>query len=98
MSTDNYPSDALHIWAENDPVNGHNNNKIEQLNIPLFVLRASDQYPSKHDIDRVLLRGRSETGGHDYEVKIKEGARIMLTTNLDIADRLILKWPNGNCG
>lgn len=97
MSTDNYPSDALHIWAENDPVNEHNNNKLEQLNTPLFVLRASDQYPanvSKHDIDRVLLRGRSETSGLDYEIKIKEGARIMLTTNLDIADRLI----NGQMG
>ena len=44
--------------------------------------------------DRALLRGRSETGGLDYEVKIKEGARIMLTTNLDIADRLI----NGQMG
>ena len=68
VSTDNYPSDALHIWAENDPVNEHNNNKLEQLNTPLFVLRGSDQYPanvSKHDIDRVLLRGRSETGGLD---------------------------------
>lgn len=57
LSTDNYPSDALHIWAENDPVNEHNNNKLEQLNTPLFVLRASDQYPSnvsKQDIDRVL--------------------------------------------
>ena len=97
VSTKNYPSDALHIWAENDPVNEHNNIKLEQLNTPLFVLRASDQYPSnvsKHDIDRMLLGGRSETGGLDFEVKIKEGAGIMLTTNLDIADRLI----NGQMG
>lgn len=97
VSTDNYPFDALHIWAENYPVNEHHNNNLEQLNTPLFVLGASHQYPanvSKHDTDRALLRGRSETGGLDYEVKIKEGARIMLTTNLDIADRLI----NGQMG
>ena len=94
---DNYPLDALHIWAENNPVNKHNNKQLEQLSTPLFVLRATDQYPSnitKQDIDRVLSRGRSETGGLDFEVKIKEGARVMLTTNIDIADRLI----NGQMG
>ena len=83
---DNYPLDALHIWAENNPVNKHNNKQLEQLSTPLFVLRATDQYPSnitKQDIDRVLSRGRSETGGLDFEVKIKEGARVMLTTNIN---------------
>ena len=65
-STDNYPSDALHIWAENDPVNAHNNKRLEQLSTPLFVLTATDQYPpnvTKQDIYRVLSRGKSETGG-----------------------------------
>ena len=42
----------------------------------------------------VLSRGRSETGGLDYEVKVKEGARVMITTNINIADRLI----NGQMG
>ena len=90
-STNSYPLNALHIWAENDPVNEHNNKQLQQLSTPLFLLRAADQYPSnitKQDIDRVLSRGRSETGGLEFEVKIKEGARVMLTTN---------KWTNGNC-
>ena len=96
-STDNYPSAALHIWAENDPVNAHNDKRLEQLSTPLFVLTAKDQYPpnvTKQDIDRVLSRGRSETGGLDYEVKVKEGARVILTTNIKIAYRLI----NGQMG
>ena len=62
----NYPSDALHIWAENIPVDWHNNKK-EQIPKPMFT-HATDQYPNnvnKHDIDRVLARGRSETGGLD---------------------------------
>ena len=42
----------------------------------------------------MLSRERSETGGLDFEVKIKEGARVMLTTNINIADRLI----NGQMG
>ncbi|XP_028405231.1 ATP-dependent DNA helicase PIF1-like [Dendronephthya gigantea] len=93
----NYPSDALHIWAENAPVDGHNRNKLEELPGLLYILRAKDQYPPnvrKQDIDRVLARGRSETGGLDYEIHIKEGARVMLTTNICIADRLI----NGQMG
>ena len=96
-SDPNYPSDALHIWAENAPVGEHNKNKLEELSGSLFTLKAKDQYPtnvSKQDIDRVLARGRSETGGLDYEILIKEGARVMLTTNISIPDRLI----NGQMG
>ena len=84
-----YPSDALHIWAENAPVNEHNKNKFEELSGSLFILKAKDQYPTnvrKQDIDRVLARGRSETGGLDYEILIKGGARVMLTTNINISD------------
>ena len=58
-STDNYPSDALHIWAKNDPVNAHNDKRLEQLSTPLFVLTATDQYPpnvTKQDIDSVVKR------------------------------------------
>ena len=56
-----------------------------------------DQYPrnvSRHEIERVLSKGRSHTGGLDLEVFIKEGARVMLTNNVDICDRLI----NGQLG
>ena len=63
----------------------------------LFILKAKDQYPknvNKQDIDKVLARGHSETCGLDFEIKIKEGARIMLTTNINIKDRLI----NGQMG
>ena len=70
---------------------------LQNLPTPLCVLRSVDQYPAqvtKHDIENVLNRGRSETGGLDSEVLIKEGARVMLTTNIDIADRLI----NGQMG
>ncbi|CAB3995466.1 Hypothetical predicted protein [Paramuricea clavata] len=96
-SDPNYPSDALHIWAENDPVNEHNQTKLETIQAPLFVLKAKDQYAknvNKQDIDRVLARGRSETCGLDFEIQMKEGARIMLTTNINIQDRLI----NGQMG
>ncbi|PFX25326.1 E3 ubiquitin-protein ligase DTX3L [Stylophora pistillata] len=99
LSADNYPVDALHIWTENVPVNEYNNKRIEQLSSPLFILKANDhdQYPSQvtqKDINTVLSKARSDTGGLDFEIKIKEGARVMLTTNIDIADRPL----NGQMG
>ncbi|XP_015764268.1 PREDICTED: ATP-dependent DNA helicase PIF1-like [Acropora digitifera] len=96
-SENSYPSDSLHIWAENNPVNQHNEMKLENITGRLFHLKAIDQYPpnvSQQDIGRVLARPRSETGGLDSDIYIKETARVMLTTNIDIADRLI----NGQLG
>ena len=77
---DNYPTDSLHMWAENNPVIQHNNAKLQQIQRPLFQLTAIDQYPpnvSKQEIDRVLAKGRSETGGLDHDIFVKETARVM---------------------
>ena len=93
----NYPLNELHVWAENKPVMDHNNQQLQEILMPLHVLQAVDQYPknvSRHEIERVLSKGRSYTGGIDLEVSIKEGARVMLTNNVDISDRLI----NGQLG
>ena len=71
--------------------------KLAMIPKAMFILKATGQYPNnvnKQDIDRVLARGRSETGGLDYELHLKETARVMLTANIDIADRLI----NGQIG
>ena len=93
----NYPTNALHIFAENAPVDQHNNEHLEHLTTNLHTLKATDQYPpnvTKQDLDRVLTRGRSETGGLDSVILAKENARVMLTANIDINDRLI----NGQMG
>lgn len=85
------------IDAKLGTVNQHNEMKLENITGPLFHLKAIDQYPpnvSQQDIDRVLARPRSETGELDSDIYIKETARVMLTTNINIADRLI----NGQLG
>jgi hypothetical protein len=92
-----YPADILHIFAENAAVDQHNNAHLQHLTTPLCNLKATDQYPahlSTQDIDKVLARGRSETGGLESVVSVKENCRVMLTTNIDISDRLI----NGQMG
>ena len=93
----NYPAHALHIFAENGPVDEHNRKHLQHLTTPLYRLKAIDHYPSnvnKQDIARVLATGRSETGGLDFEILVKENSRVMLTTNINITDRLI----NGQMG
>ena len=94
---ESYPSDALHIFAENAAVDEYNIDRLAQIQSPQYVLEASDQFPPclrKQDIQRVLSKGRSETRGLDTKIVIKENARVMLTTNVDISDRLI----NGQLG
>ena len=96
-SDSKYPHDALHIWAENKPGDEYNATRLNKIPAQQYTITAIDQYPqhvSKRDIDRILERSRSETGGLDYQILIKEGCRVMLTTNIDIADRLI----NGQMG
>ena len=92
-----YPLNELHVWAENKPVMDYNNQRLQEILMPLRVRKAVDQYPknvSTHEIERVLSKGRSYTGGLDSEVYIIEEARVMLTNNVDISDRLI----NGQLG
>ena len=70
---------------------------LDLIQAPLITLKAKDQYPknvNKQGIDRVLGRAQSETGRLDFEIQVREGARIMLTSNINIQNRLI----NGQMG
>ena len=72
---ENYPSDALHIFAENTPVDEYNSNCLQQIQSPQYLLKALDQFPPhvrKQNIERVFSKGRSETGGLDTEKKVQE--------------------------
>ena len=60
-------------------------------------MEAVVQYPinlAEQDIDKVLSKGRSDNGGLDAEIQVKKNARVMLSVNVDITDRLI----NGQMG
>ena len=93
----NYPHDALHLFAENAPVLEHNERKLLDIDMPMFVINALDQIP--RDVPTSLLesalgRKQSETGGLARVLKLKVGAKVMITSNIDIDDRLI----NGQIG
>ena len=85
------------MWAENKPVGDYNKQRLEEICKLLHVVKAVDQYPSnvsRDAIEKVLSKGRSLTGGLDFEIHIKESARVMLTSHIDISDKLI----NGQLG
>ena len=63
-----------------------------QLIIQYIITKAIDNLPknaSIQKINQVLNRNQSETGGLAGILKIKINARVMLTVNIDLQDRLV---------
>ena len=63
-----------------------------QLIIQYIIIKAIDNLPknaSIQKINQVLNRNQSETGGLAGILKIKINARVMLTVNVDLQDRLV---------
>ena len=88
---DNYPHQAIHIWAENAPVNQHNTFMLNNVNNPLFCLSAIYILPKNVHasvINKALNRTQIETGGLARLLELKVEARVMLTSNIDVADKL----------
>ena len=88
-----YPHEALHSFVENVNDQG----MLQSFNSISQIVTAIDQLPknvSHQKINEVLKRNQSETGGLAQNLEIKTGARIMLTVNNDLHNRL----PNGQLG
>ena len=94
---DKYPQDALHICAENAPAYMHNITMLNSIENQLYKIDPKDHIPkniSSTKIESILKRNQSETGGLASTLQIKLNARVMLTMNVDLQDRLI----NGQLG
>ena len=92
-----YPIEALHLFAENRPVLQHNQGMLDKLDGMSFLIPAIDEIP-KNATDRLVQeaqnRKQSETGGLALNLTLKLCAKVMLTVNIDISDKLI----NGQIG
>ena len=92
-----YPHEALHSFVENVNAKRHNQGMLQSFNSISQIVTAIDQLPknvSHQKINEVLKRNQSETGGLAQNLEIKTGARIMLTVNNDLRNRLL----NGQLG
>ena len=94
---DLFPTDSLHIFAENEPARLHNAFMLQKIQSPLITIDAIDQVPNgvpNHVYDRILNLKQSQTNGLAFKLSVKVGSRVMLTNNVDISDKLI----NGQIG
>lgn len=99
QSDDNYAQDCLHIFAENIPFNKHNRSFLANLPVQLLEIESADDLPSNCSYPQQVIAvvqnpKQTETVGLARLLELNVGARIMLTVNIDIEDRLI----NGQVG
>ena len=90
---------VFHIFAENDPVSTHNDSMLNQLAGLPIEIEAIDIVPSncgftESNIIVAQNRKPSDTGDLVKCLKLKLEAKVMLTVNLDVRERLI----NGQIG
>ena len=70
---------------------------LNEIGSPLISIDAIDQVPKgvpKHVYSTILMLSQSKTGGLSFNLTFKTGARVMLTSNIDISEKLI----NGQIG
>ena len=89
-----YPESAVHIFVENKPVEHHDEVQLGKLDSDLVSIQATDEIPkhiklTESQVEAIKQRKFSETGSLAYLWKLKIGAQIMLTANVNIEDRLV---------
>ena len=98
-SDKNYPNNALHMYAENEPTIFRNQMILDVLPGQLYTIKAIDKIPDDCSYSRNVIQDaqnqkQTNTGGLAKSLQLKIGVRVMLTVNIDIQDRLI----NGQVG
>ena len=98
-SDENYPKDALHMYAENEPAMERNEAVLNDLPGELYNVEADDKVPDNCKYPLAMIEAaqnqkQTNTGGLAKLLELKIGAEVMLTVNVYIQDRLI----NGQTG
>ena len=98
-SDENYPEDDLHMYAENEPAIERNEAILNDLPGELYIVQADDKVSDNCKcllamIEAAQNQKQTNTGGLAKLLELKIGAKVMLTVNVDIQDRLI----NGQTG
>ena len=89
-----YPESAVHISAENKPVEHHNEVQLDKIDSHSVSIQVIDEIPkhikfTESQVEPIKQRKRSETGNLAYLLKLKIAAQIMLTVNVNIEYRLV---------
>ena len=93
INSPSHPKHAVHMFAKNAPARGHNKEKLNETDTPLVCINAQDEIPqvklTQMQIDANSERKISDTGNLMSVLKLKIGGQVMLTTNIDLDDRLV---------
>ena len=91
--TANYPTQALHVYRLNADVDKRNSDMLNSIapKSAQFAIKATDSVAGQtnHISLTSLSDKRSETGGLHSTLRLTIGARVMLTTNVDVSDGLV---------
>ena len=92
--SDSFPSNTLRIYAENEPANLHNKEMLSKVDSSLVLIKAVDVLPknftySEKELEYLRTAKPRDTGNLTYLLELKVGAKIMLTCNINLDDRLI---------
>ena len=98
-SDENSPKDTLHMYAENEPAMERNEVALNDLPGELYTVDADNKVPDNCKYPLAMIetaqnQKQTNTGGLAKLLKLKIGAKVMLTVNVDIQDRL----TNGQTG
>ena len=87
---DLYPHKALHVFAQNDAAYVHNDQMLTRIKDKhLHISVANDSLESAYGTRKPTFSHKaSETGNLLEVLKVKVGARVVLTNNLDVSDGL----------
>ena len=87
---ENYPHDAMHVYAQNVPCHAWNENRLKLLPGKEFTNIATDS--KKDDCTELanitMPTNPRETGNLQKVLTVKINARVMITMNIDVADGL----------
>ena len=89
-----YPKHALHMFAENKPSLGHTELMLNEILGEIISINAIDEVPreihlSDKQTETIRARKNGDTGNLASVLNLKVGAKVMLTINIDLEDRLV---------
>ena len=78
-----YPENAVHIFAENKPVEYHNKVQLDNIDSDLVSIQETNEIPrqvklTESQVEAIKQGKLSETGNLAYLLKLKIGAPIIL--------------------
>ena len=84
-------TDTTFLYVENAAKDTYKSTNLAKIPFLLLEIRATDNLPVHipPDIIKSSACTQSKTGGLALNLRIKKDARIMLTSNIDFADRLV---------